>query len=70
MSEPRKKHVKTMARRQRHMETSGSSYADGGKTVARRDLYYSPNLRATRNFQYKDGVYMTLVQGKYSYTHP
>ncbi|KAF1881722.1 hypothetical protein Lal_00032193 [Lupinus albus] len=58
------------------MEVPGSSSTVGVEIASRRDPYYFPTLQETgkiypslvrefySNFQYKDGVYMSIVSGK------
>ncbi|KAF1870813.1 hypothetical protein Lal_00030122 [Lupinus albus] len=52
-----------MAKKQRLMEVGGSPTTAGGRTVARRDLYYSLKLQATRlaKFQGRRLTYIRYV---------
>ncbi|KAF1881633.1 hypothetical protein Lal_00039849, partial [Lupinus albus] len=61
MSEPRSGRVKTTAKRQRNMDVGGSSSAASGITAARRDLYYSPTLQATRLAKFQD-IKLTYIR--------
>ncbi|KAF1879774.1 hypothetical protein Lal_00039718 [Lupinus albus] len=58
-----------MAKRQRPMEAGGSSSTAGGRTVAKRDPYYSPNLQAARLAKFR-GRRLTYIRYASSYGSP